>query len=81
MHPCRVFLLAEVTESVVMQLAGFEVFQAEDVEEAAGVSLHQPLVISMVAGTGDFRLARPCRFEPLPAPVLACACLRVSLRA
>ena len=46
----------------------------EDMEEAAlGVSLHQPLVISMVAGMCEFRFVRPWRFAPAPAPVLACA--------
>ena len=40
-----------LTESLVMQLAGFEIFQTEELEEEAfGVSLHQPLIISMVAG-------------------------------
>ena len=40
-----------VAEALVMQLLGFEVFQIERWEVATyGVGLHQPLVISMVAG-------------------------------
>ena len=40
-----------LTESLVMQATGFEIFQTEEFsEEAFGRSFHQPLVISMVAG-------------------------------
>ena len=40
-----------IAESLIMQAAGFEVFETEELEERAfGVAFHQPLVISMVAG-------------------------------
>ena len=40
-----------VGESIAMQLTGYEIFQAEALETASfGASLHQPLIITMVAG-------------------------------
>ena len=44
-------LALNIVESLTMQLTGFEVFETEDQEERyLGMSFHQPLVISMVAG-------------------------------
>ena len=44
-------LALNISESLVLQLTGFEVFETEEMEEKLfGHGFHQPLVISMVAG-------------------------------